>query len=113
MYFHGVFMIILRVENNGIFVIARNVTDNSPAVSFGRRALPRDFNNKNLQKTMIFRALPDIAQLRPSNGVCTQSLVFKRVFMFFFKIILRVENNEICVIARNVTDNSPAISFGK
>ena len=35
--------------------------------------------------------LPDIAQLRPSKGVCTQSLVFERIFMFFSKIFLRVE----------------------
>ena len=49
-------MIILRVDNNEIFAIARNVADNSPAVSFGRRALPRDFNIKKPSKIMIFRA---------------------------------------------------------
>ena len=35
---------------NSIFLIVRNVTNNSPAISFGQFALPRDFNNKNLQK---------------------------------------------------------------
>ena len=65
------------------FVIARNVTDNSPDVYFGRRALPRDFNIKKPSKIMIFRASPVIAQLRPSKGVCTQSLVFERIFMIF------------------------------
>ena len=48
-------------------------------------------NNKKPSKTMIFRDLPDLAQRRPSKGVCTQSLVFERIFMFFFKIFLRVE----------------------
>ena len=92
MYFHGFFMIILRVESNEISVIARNVTDNSPAVSFGRRALPRDFNNKKPSKTMIFRALPDIAQLRPGKGVCTQILVFERIFMGFSRLFYELKS---------------------
>ena len=41
---------------------------------------------------MIFRALPDIAQLRPSKGVSTQSLVFERIFMVFSRLFCELKS---------------------
>ena len=76
-------MFIFRIENNEMFVIVVNVTGNSPAICFVRRALQRDFNNENPSKNMIFRDLPYIAQLRSSKGMCTPNLVFELIFLIF------------------------------
>ena len=38
------------------FKITRNITDNSPAISFGMWALVRDAKDKKPPKIMIFRA---------------------------------------------------------
>ena len=55
-YFHGFFKNNLRVKIFIYFLIVRNVVNNSPAISFGARALVRDVKDKKPSKIMIFRA---------------------------------------------------------